>query len=195
MSLKTFENIHKELINCITIDDSLVFVSNTFKEFKTDFERVTESYCLLRNYNLLPSFSPKNNRRKSSAASEKHRNDGNRAFVQKDDMSAMYHYTRAIGFALPGGKEISIAFANRSAVTYSLGDFADAVKDIDRALQGDYPDHLKFKLWERKGKAFLELGKFSEAKSSFEVFICLFYPANISHLYNIKPILIDKLKK
>lgn len=168
MSLKNFENILKELINCITIDDSLVFVSNTFKEFTTDFERVTESYCLLRNYNLLPNFSSKNNRKKSSAASEKHRNDGNRAFVQKDDMSAMYHYTRAIGFASAGSKEMSIAFANRSAVTYSLGDFADVVKDIDRALQGNYPDHLKYKLWERKGKAFLELGKFLEAKSSFE---------------------------
>ncbi|XP_014279154.1 SET and MYND domain-containing protein 4 [Halyomorpha halys] len=168
MSMKTCENIHKELINCITGDDSLIFVSNTFKEFKTDFERVAESYCLLRNYNLLPNFSYKNNRKKSSAASERHRNDGNRAFVQKDDMSAMYHYTRAIGFASPGSKEISIAFANRSAVTYSLGDFTDAIRDIDRALLGDYPDHLKFKLWERRGKAFLELKNFLEAQTSFE---------------------------
>ena len=145
-------------------------MSNSFKEFVTDFERVAECYCLLRNYGLLPNHDWRNNKKKTSSSSEKYRNDGNRAFIQKDDMSAMYYYTRAVGYAPIDSKEISLAFANRSAVTYSLRDFSDALKDINRALKGDYPDHLKFKLWERKGKCLFELGRILEAQTAFEVY-------------------------
>lgn len=179
MSLKTYENIHKELVNCITGDDTLTQISKYFKELKTDSERVAECFQLLRNYNLLPDINIAKNK-KSADISEKYRNDGNRAFVQKDDMLALYYYNRSVTFAPIGGKEMSLAFANRSATTFSLGDYTDTIKDIDRALGGEYPDHLKHKLWERKGKCLMKLSNYKEAEIALKNSIKYLCQSNLS---------------
>lgn len=47
---------------------------------------------------------------------------------------------------------MALALANRSAVLIGLGNFAEALDDIEEALQSGYPCELRQKLVDRKAK-------------------------------------------
>ena len=67
-------------------------------------------------------------------------------------------YCRSISKAETSSKELSQAYANRSAVLYNLNKPAECIKDIDKALEGFYPDHLKANLLRRKAKSLKKIG-------------------------------------
>ncbi|XP_012286362.1 SET and MYND domain-containing protein 4 isoform X2 [Orussus abietinus] len=56
-------------------------------------------------------------------------------------------------------KELALAYANRSAVLFRFKKYKESLGDIDRALDLDYPDHLKPKLLLRKGVCLRALGE------------------------------------
>jgi hypothetical protein len=74
--------------------------------------------------------------------------------------TALRGYSLAILFGPVGESEISLAYANRSAVLFQLGHPTDALQDIEQALKGNqYPQHLQPKLRERKKKCEEMIGK------------------------------------
>ena len=97
-----------------------------------------------------------------------HREDGNRFYGKKLIMEAMQSYNLSILVAAPGEQSLALAYANRSAVLYDLGDWLHCLRDIQLALgTGCYPRHLEHKLHERQGNCWLQLGDRCLALDSF----------------------------
>lgn len=106
---------------------------------------------------------------KSDTVSLAYREKGNKKYLQRKDLRAIQYYSVSAAFAFPASEELSVAFANRSAVTFSLGEYSTSLEDIERALNGKYPQQLRYKLYERKGKCLKSLGKTASAKEAFQV--------------------------
>ncbi|XP_044004257.1 SET and MYND domain-containing protein 4-like [Aphidius gifuensis] len=66
-------------------------------------------------------------------------------------------YTKSIAFAPVGSSELSLAYANRSAVLFRARLYEDCLLDIERALKAGYPDKLKTKLFLRQSLCFKAL--------------------------------------
>ncbi|KAF7989784.1 hypothetical protein HCN44_008458 [Aphidius gifuensis] len=56
-----------------------------------------------------------------------------------------------------GSKELSLAYANRSAVLFKARLYEDCLLDIERSLKAGYPDKLKTKLFLRQSLCFIAL--------------------------------------
>ncbi|KAK9498328.1 hypothetical protein O3M35_002986 [Rhynocoris fuscipes] len=164
MPNQNFEKIYAEITRFLKNSGLQDTIVNNIK-LNTPIQNVIESYVLLKEINLLPK--PIKRTTKSDKLSAKFRNEGNIAFRQKKDMLALECYTKAVAFALIDGKELALAYANRSAVTFSLQEYIDSLEDIDRALSAYYPDKLKYKLLERKGKCLMRLNQKNEASQAF----------------------------
>lgn len=106
---------------------------------------------------------------KSDSVSVAYREKGNKKYLLKKDLRAIQYYSVSAAFASPASEELSVAFANRSAVTFSLGEYSTSLEDIERALNGKYPQQLRYKLYERKGKCLKSLGKTALAEEAFHV--------------------------
>ncbi|XP_064634402.1 SET and MYND domain-containing protein 4-like isoform X2 [Lineus longissimus] len=110
-------------------------------------------------------------RRKSTKWSTKShtlRSDGNKQFQRKNYRQAVETYTKSILNAPieSDGKEQSLGFANRSAALFHLQEYQMCLDDIAHALEASYPDHLQYKLYQRKGQCLIELHKFEEARQA-----------------------------
>lgn len=59
--------------------------------------------------------------------------------------------------------------ANRSAALFSLQDYTECIQDIQLAMKEGYPNDLQYKLYERMGQCYKQLGQPAKAKVSFQV--------------------------
>lgn len=87
---------------------------------------------------------------KSEATSLEYRNAGNTYFRNGEFANALELYCKSIATAPKNSPELAIAFGNRSAVLFKLKKYRLSLLDINRALQGNYPDSMKSKLIKRK---------------------------------------------
>ncbi|XP_075227028.1 protein-lysine N-methyltransferase SMYD4-like [Lycorma delicatula] len=158
---KIFERLTDKLKKEFLLEDT----SHYFATLKSDCERFKFCLTLLENAKLLPPLQV--NDKKNCFQSQKYRNEGNCLFLKKNDITALECYSMSIAFAPTYSEELALAYANRSAVSFSLNQFEDSIVDIDRALSKNYPDHLKYKLYERKGKCLLNLGRVKCAKDNY----------------------------
>ena len=102
---------------------------------------------------------------------------GNDFFRQHNYGEAFKHYTQAlqhckINEAEPGdvcNKDYSIILANRSAALDGAGLFEACIRDIDRSIQFGYPKELWYKIYKRKGHAYVKLRQYIKAKEALEV--------------------------
>ncbi|XP_044005649.1 SET and MYND domain-containing protein 4-like [Aphidius gifuensis] len=78
-------------------------------------------------------------------------------------------YTESIAFAPLGSKELSLAYANRSAVLFKARLYEDCLLDIERSLKAGYPDKLKTKLFLRQLLCFKALKPNSELEPSISM--------------------------
>lgn len=62
-----------------------------------------------------------------------------------------------------GSKELTLALANRSAALFHLKRYEEAIRDIDCSLKFGYPRESRYKLYERRARAWLQLGRRQEA--------------------------------
>ena len=99
------------------------------------------------------------------------RQEGNRYYVTGVTGKALELYNDSIRhYPLPSGNEsnfeegLSLAYANRSAVFFSLKEYSKCVADIELALQYKYPARLAYKVLKRKAECLFELGQFQKAK-------------------------------
>lgn len=117
------------------------------------------------------------------------REKGNRYFSQEGNEAmkkSLECYTTSVANAAPGSLELALAFANRSALLlkvittylmsvinpcvqlialFQLNCPEDSLKDIERALQGSYPENLRPKLYYRRGECYAQLATENHAKA------------------------------
>ena len=154
-----FCTICKDLRNNLNLEK----VSSDFGQLKSDEERISFAWqlpAIHRVIKVCPTFDGK-----SAARSVALRNQGNGLFKKKLYHKAVLLYTNSIlkAPAVSEGRELALAFANRSAAFFSLEDYCPCLQDIECALVFDYPDELKYKLSERRGKCMGQLGRQQEA--------------------------------
>ncbi|KAM5182307.1 SET and MYND domain-containing protein 4 isoform 1-T2 [Mantella aurantiaca] len=86
-----------------------------------------------------------------------YKEEGNKRFGRKQYTAAAVLYSKAISHGNPGTEEISICFANRSAVLFHLGHYSECLEDIDRAQEHGYPERLKSKVLQRQAECLQKL--------------------------------------
>lgn len=164
--MTTYQDIITQLCEILRSRSEIECTSDLFKGIPPN-EKVSFAYNLLHEEGLLPHFI------KTTSKSIDHalecRTLGNKAFCRKRDAEALKYYTSSVSLSPKNSRELSIAYANRSAVLFKVKKFDLCILDIDRALSHDYPDTLKYKLYERKGKCLLQIGRSTEAKKLFSV--------------------------
>ncbi|RZF43134.1 hypothetical protein LSTR_LSTR016923, partial [Laodelphax striatellus] len=164
--MDSINSIHDSIVKNLRNENRIVTVSKLFTEFETDIDRYELGSLLLDEFDISPEVDEPCV--KSACESEKLRNEGNSAFLKRQDLNAIQCYTSSAGYAPNESKELALSYANRSAVTFALKQFYDCLKDIDRALDGHYPDNLRYKLYERKGKCLKYLGDKVSAKENYK---------------------------
>lgn len=127
--------------------------------------------CLCEN-NITRYIAHRQDGKKNSKISVTYRNLGNESFTSKHNPSlekSVEFYAKSIAYAPAKTPELSIAYANRSAVLYKAGLISDCLSDINRAFENDYPDNLKSKLYLRKAMCLRALNSknLNEIKKAF----------------------------
>ncbi len=167
-----FDQFFQELGATLKGTDQLPDLSKQFAELKTDQERVSyilKLDCIDDVFKL-----PKEVLGKSSSISTQIRSQGNKIFQARDYLQALLCYNDSVAHApLYRGSEstdvdLSYALANRSAALFFLKSYELCIQDVELTLQTGYPEKLHYKLYDRKGKCFLKIGKSSEARVCFE---------------------------
>lgn len=181
MSIPNFDEIRKDLKSYLTRQQIYDVILDSFDTLKLDQEKVELCWVLLSESKLFPDF--KLSHVKSKESSEKFRLDGNKDFSINKNLQAIRSYTLAAGYAEPASRELVLAIANRSAVSACLDDHKNCLRDIEFSLNKNYPENLKYKLFERKGKSLICLGQYDAARLSLEVYLVLFF---LSVLYFFK---------
>lgn len=137
-------------------------------------ERNPIAFKFFQSKNLYPKIKP--NTMKSSARALKLKNSGNERFGRGDFFGALNLYTMSAATAPVGSPELAIAFANRSAALYKLDRFEACLVDINRALNEDYPEASKQKLYERKKKCSMLINRRdSKLGVRFLIFTLLYF--------------------
>ena len=111
--------------------------------------------------------------RKNEELSKRNREDGNTAYQDGRFELAILLYTEAMKYApcnpvLLEGEALALAAANRSAAYYQQGQYREAVEDVEVAVSAGYPHNSVYKLYIRKCKCELELGRINRAQVTIE---------------------------
>lgn len=106
---------------------------------------------------------------KSAKLSTQYRTQGNAQFQKKNNRNALYLYNLSVlnAPANSKGPELSLAYANRSAVLQEMAKWRHCLRDSQLALALGYPANLHYKLYERQGNCWLKLGVEANARASF----------------------------
>ena len=111
--------------------------------------------------------------RKNVELSKRNREDGNTAYQEAKYDLAILLYTEAMRFApcdpvLLEGEALAMAAANRSAAFYQQKQYREAIEDVEVAVAAGYPRNSVYKLYIRKCKCELELGRINRAQAAFD---------------------------
>lgn len=95
--------------------------------------------------------------KKNAKQSNFFRKQGNERHMEKKFIDALKLLNESICLATSGSEQLGKAYANRSAVYFSMGMFALSMKSIKLARDNGYPEHLASKLNDRELKCTDEL--------------------------------------
>uniref|UniRef100_A0A183B0C8 MYND-type domain-containing protein n=1 Tax=Echinostoma caproni TaxID=27848 RepID=A0A183B0C8_9TREM len=98
--------------------------------------------------------------------SVKLRESGNDAWRNGEAKTALIAYNKAL-MAAVDDEQKSFVYANRALVLASLNMHSSALKDIERALQHNYPADRQPRLLARRAQYLLALGRVQEARDGF----------------------------
>ena len=148
-----------------------VSTSNKFKNVDTLFQDVKP---------------PQNN----PGRSDELRGLGNKLYAGRVYAEALTAYTKAalaVNVDSAGkSKEIALALANRSAVYFHLAEFEKCLEDLEAALMFGYPEALQYKIFDRKGRSLMGLGREFEAQESLEMASLLIQKSSLSEEDKLK---------
>jgi len=99
---------------------------------------------------------------KAGGMAGKLRDQGNIKFGAHDNVAALKLYTESVICAPYVGPELGLAFGNRSAALFHLGQYQAACDDIKMALQHKYPKNLEYKLVLRQAQCLIRLAQYKE---------------------------------
>ncbi|KAK4873924.1 hypothetical protein RN001_013284 [Aquatica leii] len=151
ISQKTVRDIYVALCSALAAGSGNVrAISEKFSELETNSSRVDFVYELLEKYGAFPKLNVIN---KNAKVATDLREKGNDFFKMTKDGFAIMKYTESLANAPLDSQEYALAFANRSAALFRLKLYKQCLKDIEKALSGDYPKHLHDKLTTRREKA------------------------------------------
>lgn len=162
----------------VTVQKMLSHVTaNTLREFSlrtSDEDRV--AYIMSQSFaeNAFDDIKPTSSEGKSQDQSLKLREEGNKSYGRGDHKQALECYTRAVLCApVTLGPDISaeemvLAHGNRSATLFQLHRYKECLDDIAVALKYGYPEALRYKIYDRQGRCYMELEYFDKALEAFE---------------------------
>eukprot|EP00096_Caligus_rogercresseyi_P012609 TRINITY_DN5339_c0_g1_i1.p1 TRINITY_DN5339_c0_g1~~TRINITY_DN5339_c0_g1_i1.p1 ORF type:complete len:721 (-),score=210.74 TRINITY_DN5339_c0_g1_i1:943-3105(-) len=180
-----FEAFYNSICEELQSKGEVGAVSKAFGTLKTDTERMT--FVLTK-----PLHYKKRQREelhyqgKDRAESVKARNAGNAAYKVNQIEGALELYCKSICYAphpnptisIPsqqddGGsenhfEELSLGYANRSAVLFQMKEYELCVRDITRSFDNGYPNNLMYKLFERKARCLKALKDYPRALESMK---------------------------
>ena len=163
-SLEWYPSLEKALLS---IQAWETFVAN-FKNCSTDEDRVRQLYDITQVHDILKTTSVR--KVKSAEESVLLRDQGNQVFKKGYKQRALDLYNLSV-LKAPTSDETSslaLALANRSAVLLHMKHYRLSLQDIESSFKSGYPDKLKYKLLERKGKCYFQMNEKDKAKDAFE---------------------------
>lgn len=126
--------------------------------------------------------------KKSIKDSLAQRKEGNKLFTNGEFNKAIEKYNESLCLAPPSSELVGMAYANRSICFLKLKMYNECLEDIKLAKQGNYPDHLVYKLDEREVQClnYTENGEYKNDDNGFklsydlhETFPCLANVLNV----------------
>jgi tetratricopeptide (TPR) repeat protein len=176
-----FENVFNQI--CSDVGNNVQENSRLFAQCDSDLKRVAfvlNLEAVTSQLEELRTVLKNVTNFKSSESATAFRNQGNICFQKKTNLSALQYYNKSI-IAAPTnhGDELSLAFANRSAVLMDLKKWMLCLRDIALAFSYHYPTNLHYKLYERQGNCWLKLGNVQQASNSFKLAIKSLQHANL----------------
>jgi len=147
---------------------------NNYQNLKTTEDKIEYVYEILikdPEFKDVTKMCLKRKSEKDAEKSKRSRDLGNKNFQKKVNEEAIRYYNESI---LTGpiengkGKDVSLGLGNRSVVFYNLQEYDNCLQDIEGALAFGYPEELRYKVFERQGRCHQALGKYEEARQSFE---------------------------
>lgn len=148
-NLQTIDEIHDAITKKIKDDGNALTVSLKFSALKLDSERIKFFRALLKKYNVCITLIDSG---KDESKSERARNYGNEMYKVRHYDDALIFYNESIAFAKNNGKNLALAYGNRSAVLFQMKQYAASLQDIEQAKICNYPADLLNKLQVRQKK-------------------------------------------
>jgi SET and MYND domain-containing protein len=140
----------------------------SLKTLEEKVGKVLENLSVCKKISSWLSICSETKYAKSGGMAGKLRDQGNIKFGARDNNGALKLYTESVICAPYVGPELGLAFANRSAALYHLGQYQAACDDINMALQHKYPKHLEYKLVLRKAQSMIRLAQYKEGLVALE---------------------------
>lgn len=107
---------------------------------------------------------------KNAEESVRLREEGNAMFKKRQYSKALELYNNSVLLAPSSGDTSALAYAlaNRSAVLCHTKLYQPCLTDIQAAIDAGYPENLRHKLYERRGKCHFQMGHKPEAQEAFQ---------------------------
>lgn len=145
--MTTFEQIFGDLIDRLTNDGILLNLLSNFGTIEDTNKKSEFADEIVKKYLRRPEIQLRET--KCNKKSTRLRTLGNNHFNTGDFLMALKLYNESICYAQKDSEEISLAFANRSAVYFELELHDDCLKNIELAKKAAYPARLMDKLNKR----------------------------------------------
>jgi SET and MYND domain-containing protein 4 len=117
---------------------------------------------------------------KHNKAAADFRNDGNLEFRQKKFIDALISYNQSLCNAVPNSENLSLAYANRSAVYLELKQFDKCIENIQLARAHGYKNEAKLKEREERCEKLKETHQ-ADPENDPANFFKLTYPQSEKH--------------
>ncbi|KAL4224479.1 hypothetical protein ACF0H5_015180 [Mactra antiquata] len=149
-------------------NESYSMFLDDFSLCKSDESRVKMVYQLPTTSKLFAVDKMKNG--KNVEESVQLREEGNATFKKRQYKRTLDLYNRSVCMAPTSGDTsvLALAYANRSAVLCHIKLYKACLLDIQSALDYGYPESLRHKLYDRRGKCHYQLNNEEEAKQAFK---------------------------
>jgi len=133
------------------------------KTFEAKINKVLDNLTIRKKIATYISKCGEVHHAKSGTTASRLRDQGNDKFKAKDNAGALKLYSESIICSPEFGPEKSLAFGNRSAALFHIGEYESALNDVNMALKSKYPKNLEYKILQRQAQCLLRLGLYEQA--------------------------------
>ncbi|XP_023324175.1 SET and MYND domain-containing protein 4 isoform X1 [Eurytemora carolleeae] len=116
----------------------------------------TNSHLDLKIQSVIQPAIESNNTNNNNSSISSYRADGNKEFKKREFSKALVLYNQAIRTSR--GDELGFAIANRSAVYFQQREYMYCINDCEACILFHYPANMQYKILERQGRCYINLG-------------------------------------